>query len=48
MRVGEKREQRLRWYGAVIGAIRMEKIYRGDPQGAVGATKETFQRENIY
>jgi len=27
MRIGEKRKQTLRWYGAIRGAIRMKEIH---------------------
>jgi len=48
MRIGKKRKQTLRWYGAIRGAIRMKEIYRGDPQGAVGESKETFRIKKIH
>jgi len=48
MRVGKKRKKPFRWYGMVRRRVCMKKVYRGDPEGAVGGSKKTFRRKNIH
>jgi len=47
VRVGEKRKNSLRRYGAVGRAVCAKKVHRSDPEGAVGGSKKALRRENV-
>jgi len=48
VRIGKKRKKPLRWYGAVRRTIRVKKVHRGDPEGVVGGSEQTFRRKIIH
>ena len=47
VRVGEKRKNSLRQYGAVGRLVCAKKVHQSDPEGVVGGSEKSLRRENI-
>ena len=47
VRVGEKRKDSLRRYGAVGRTVSAKKVHRSYLEGVVGESKKALRRENI-